>query len=339
MARVIFQKGQQSKWLNKLLHRKSVNELAHICGVSPRTVRDWKKEKYTITDVSLLVLSKRYNIQIPKDIKYVNDFWYVTKGARKGALKRLELYGPLGTVESRRKGGQISQQRRRKDPEKYRLLGCNVRKNFKALQPSEELAEVTGVILGDGGITNSQLRITLDRKTDRSYGLFIRKLMLTVFGELPAWYEHEKDNTIDLCISGVNLIEELSRWGLEKGDKIMRQVDFPSWIWSNKNYQKACIRGLVDTDGGIYFHKHWTKGIRYRNLGLCFTSHSRPLITSVSKALSTFAIKHSIKQYNIFIYSLDQIKKYFQIIGFSNPKHPKRLYYHLTNSKILDKIV
>lgn len=70
-----------------------------------------------------------------------DDFWYVTKGARKGALRRLELYGDLGTPEGRRKGGINSQLRRKENPEKYRLLGCNLRKKFKIEKSSIEFAE------------------------------------------------------------------------------------------------------------------------------------------------------------------------------------------------------
>ncbi len=163
--------------------------------------------------------------------------------------------------------------------------------------------------------------------------------MLKALGDLPAWNEYKIDNTIDLCISGINLIEALDNIEIKKGNKTKRQVDFPSWIWNNKEYQKACVKGLIDTDGGIYFHKHWIKKIRYRNLGLCFANHSIPLLNSVSKVLSNLEIKHSVTKYNIYIYSVKQIQKYFKIIGSNNPKNEKRLHYHLSHSKILGKIL
>lgn len=339
MARAIFQKGEQENWIDKLLNIHNSTELAKISGVNPRTFRDWHRGKYNISKGSLLRLSKYFNAPIPTNIKYLSDYWYVSKGARKGAMRRLELYGLLGNKESRRKGGIISQQRRRENPEKYRLLGCNVRKNFAPLRESIALAETIGIVLGDGGITNSQLRITLDRTTDRKYAFFVKKLMKKVFNQVPSWYEYERDNTIDLCISGVSLIEELARWGLEKGDKILRQVDFPSWIWLKAEYQKACVRGLMDTDGGLYFHNHWTKGIKYRNLGLCFTSMSKPLLFSVAKVLTRFNMKHSTSRNRIYIYDLKEVEKYLITFDSSNPKNKEKLRYHLSHSKILDKII
>ncbi len=107
MSRIIFKKGQQSKWLNDFLVNRNIDELANVCDVSARTFRDWRREKYTISEKALLALCKIYNVNLPKQIKYVHDFWYIAKGAKLGALKRLEAYGPLGTADGRKKGGKI----------------------------------------------------------------------------------------------------------------------------------------------------------------------------------------------------------------------------------------
>lgn len=337
--RVSFPKGKQSVWINKLVEKTnlSIGEIAKACGVSERTVRDWRREKYTLSEKALLKLSKYFNIPIPSDAHYLSDYWYVSKGARKGALRRLELYGPPGTTEGRKKGGRISQLRRKLHPELY--PNCILRKKFTLPEKSPDLAEIIGIILGDGGVTNSQLTITLGRYTDRDYAYFVQELLQKVFGELPAWYESKKKSTISLTISGVNLIENLSQLGIGRGDKIRRQIDLPRWVWKNISYQIACVRGLIDTDGGLYFHKHWTKGIKYRNLGLCFTSWSKPLLMSVSKILKTFNISHSIKKEGrIYIYNLNEIKKYFEIFGTNNPKHRTKINYHESRPLVLEKI-
>lgn len=340
MGRIVFPKGQQSRWLNQILRgtKLSIKEIAEICGVCTRTFKDWKKEKFTISETALLQIHRKLHIPLPTKIKKISDFWYVAKGARSGGLRRLELYGPPGTAEGRKKGGKISQQRRRENPEKYRLMGCNVRKDFPLLRLSKELAETVGIILGDGGVTDCQLRITLNKETDKEYAYFVKKLFSNVFKEIPSFCERKNQKVIDLIISGINLIENLGKIGIGKGDKIRRQVDIPEWIWEKLDYQVACIRGLVDTDGGVYFHKHWTKGIQYRNLGLCFTSWSRPLIRSVSIIFKKFNIKHSIdKEKRIYVYSLDEVIKYFCVFGSNNPKHKRRLEFHKTHSRVLGK--
>lgn len=338
MTRIIFHKGEQSHFLKEILQGKRIgnDKLAEICRVSSRTIRDWRKEKFTLPEKALLQIHRELNIKIPLDVKYLPDYWYVIKGARKGALKRLEMYGPPGTLEGRKKGGKESQLRRKKDPEKYRLLGCNVRKKFSSLKKSRYLAEATGIILGDGGVTNYQLKIYLDRYTDREYAKYVQELFYRVFEEYPKEFDNKRDNTLVLILCGANLIDNLKSIGLDKGDKIKRQVDFPKWIWRKKEYQISCVRGLMDTDGGLYFHRHWSNGIKYRNLGLCFTSWSKPLLLSVAKVLDRYNFKFSIDDnQRIYIYDLGEIKKYFNIIGTNNPKIRKKLEYHEKHDKVI----
>jgi hypothetical protein len=86
-------------------------------------------------------------------------------------------YFKLGTIESRIKGGKMSQQCRRENPEKYRQLGCNVKKEFITPAYSAEFAEVIGIILGDGAISNYQVRISLDQHRDKEYADFVTDIM------------------------------------------------------------------------------------------------------------------------------------------------------------------
>lgn len=338
MTRLIFPKGEQKRLLDEIIASNNTNsdEIGKICGVSGRTIRDWRREKYTISEIAIELLQQKYHIKIAPIINKVSDYWYVIKGAKKGALKRLEKYGPPGTLEGRKKGGRIAQQRRKEQPDKYRLLGCNVRKEFKLLYPNIELAETVGIILGDGGITNYQLKIYLDRFADREYAEYVRSLFHRVFGEYPSAYYYKKKGTLELLLSGANLVENLNKIGINKGNKIRNQVDFPEWIWKQKRYQRYCVRGLVDTDGGLYFHRHSIKGSKYINLGLCFTSWSRLLIKSVGTVLRSDKIKFSVVNNNrIYIYSLVEIEKYFRLFGSSNPKILDKLEsFHSKSRKI-----
>ncbi len=134
MPRIIFPGNTQVKYLKKIELESGLNsdQLAIICGVVGRSFRDWARGKFSLSQMALINLQNRFpKIEVPNNIKVVNDYWYTAKGGRKGAVRRFELYGPLATPEGRRKGGTVSQLRRKEDPEKYRLLGCNVRKEYK----------------------------------------------------------------------------------------------------------------------------------------------------------------------------------------------------------------
>lgn len=211
MPRVIFKNNNQGEFLNKIKSSSGLNneELASLCHVCGRTFRDWLRGKFNISEKAFLLLLKKSGLPRPKNIKVVNDFWYVMKGARNGALKRMKLYGPPGTPEGRKKGGINSQLRRKEDPDRYRLLGCNLRKEFRINSPSANFAEAAGIILGDGSISPNQLTITLGIKTDRLYATFVSSLFREVFGERPSLREDIDDNTIRLALSGVGLVEEL----------------------------------------------------------------------------------------------------------------------------------
>lgn len=328
--RIKLSKNQQINFLQTVKIKSQMDwaTLGKFCGVTGRTLREWAKVKYTLPKKTAELLNRKFNVPLPKNFKILKPYWYIQKYARQGALARQRIYGLLGNIETRRKGGLVSQVRRKQYPEKYRALGCIVRKQIQALEVSNQLAELCGVLLGDGGITNWQVCVTLNRFDDAEYAAFVLKLMEKVFKIRP--YQMIRKNVIVLILSGVALVEELEKFGLKRGNKVANQVTIPDWILTNKNYSKACLRGLMDTDGCVYHHNHVTKGIKYLHLGLNFSNHSRPLLFAVHRGLSKNGIKSSLVEgKGVYIYNLKEVKKYFKVIGSHNPKHINKFKNYL----------
>lgn len=149
-----------------------------------------------------------------------------------------------------------------------------------------------------------------------------------IFSENPALYKRE--NVLNLVLSGINLVEAIENLGLKRGNKVFNQVVIPKWILKNDIYSRACVRGLIDTDGSLYFHHHNTKGIKYFNIGLTFTNYSKPLFFGVYNILVRNHFTPSIvKDKQIYIYNIKEIKRYFEIFGSNNPKHIRRLNFYL----------
>lgn len=334
--RIKLSKQSQKDFFQKIktVSGKSWDELASSVGLSGRTFRDWARAKYTPLASVIDNLSKTLNLSLPIEARPLDAYWYIKKWARKGALARQKKYGLLGDRETRRRAGIISQQRRREDPEKYRKLGCLVKKNIKPLKPSDRLAELCGVLLGDGGLTDNQVKITLNKKTDKDYGTFVSRLMYEVLGEKPKMAI--RGSVLVFTLSSVAYIEAFERMGLKRGNKVRQQVGIPEWILRNKKYSKFCLRGLVDTDGGVYFHHHIVAKKRYINFGLSFTNASLPIILGAKKILESFKLKVFMpRQRNLYIYKFEDIQRYFQIIGSDNPKHWQRLKIYQKICKII----
>lgn len=333
MGRIIFAKGKQKEFIEKLIteYGTDISKLANVCKVSERTIRDWRREKFSFSDQAMVCIQHYFHIKIPLDVKRKSNYWYLKKEARKGALRRLELYGSPGTPEGRKKGGQISQLRRKLHPELY--PSCIKINDFKIPEKSEELAEFVGIILGDGGISTYQLRITLNTKEEKEYIEFVAHLMEQLFGKIPYRYSHKDEIISNITLGGIKLVELLNSLGLEKGNKVRRQAAVPNWIFENEEYTRACLRGLIDTDGGVFSHSHIVNGISCFNFGLCFGNRSIPLLDFVHKSLDSFGFTPKRKKYNIYLHREPEVRKYADIIGFHNTHHSQRLTSFILKKK------
>lgn len=323
MARMLFEPGKQKEFFEKVKIRSSLSffRLAKKYSIGERSFRDWRREKFSANYEKVLRLSKDFHISI-RNAKKADDYWYTEKGSSIGGKMHYKLYGAPGTLEDRKKGGRVSQERRRKNPEKYRELGCNVKKVFTIPSYSDKLAELVGVLMGDGSVSNYQVRVTLSRKVDRAYAVFVRNLMQDLVGEKPTWIEDPKDNIIELVVSGVGLVEVFESLGLKRGDKIAHQINIPEWIQKKQSYQIACVRGLFDTDGGFYFHQKAHK----KYLGWSFSSSSKPLLQHVMDILLKlgFNVKKA-GETKLYMYHLEHMSRYMRVVGSNNPKNAVKL--------------
>jgi len=199
----------------------------------------------------------------------------------------------------------------------------NHRKTIKFPRNSILLAEFMGIEIGDGGIANPwQVIITLNSKKDAIFAKYIVNLISRLFGICPVVSKRKNKNALQIVSSSTSLIDFLVAKGATRGNKITQHIDMPEWIRGKNRYEKAFVRGLMDTDGCLYVHRHIIKGIFYKNIGLCFTSGSKPLLNSVANIFRKNKIKPYItdKGRRIYLYSENSVLKYLKIFGSSNPR-------------------
>lgn len=188
---------------------------------------------------------------------------------------------------------------------------------------SKELAELFGIIFGDGGINNNwQMVISLNSNLDLEYSKYISRLLKKLFKIRVFAKKRPNQNTLVFVCSSTNLINFLVNKGAVRGNKVAQQIDIPEWIINNPEYEKSFVRGMVDTDGCLFIHKHIIKNKPYNNMGFCFTNHSKKLIISMAKILKNFGIKPNItdKKRRIYLYSFKKVTAYLNIFGSSNAR-------------------
>jgi len=189
------------------------------------------------------------------------------------------------------------------------------------LEKSRDLAELFGIILGDGHIQQYSenkngvykgsyfIEITLN-SNEHSLIDRTKNLLLKETDQKPKMYPKRGD-CIRLVIHSKKLTEELLKLGLKSGNKLENKVEVPDWIKSNENYCKACIKGLIDTDGSIYIDNRE----KYNYTRIQFTNYSQPLLEDFKKMCEDIGIqvvKGGPHQLQI---SLKDINRFFEIIN------------------------
>ena len=204
-------------------------------------------------------------------------------------------------------------------------LGSTIK--IRTPERSEKLAELIGIILGDGNINYYkkgkkigvyQVNIAGDKNLDKEYHLnYISILFEELFGVKPKEKLPKDSNGRHIVVSSKQLVNFFISNGLNHGNKIKNQVTIPSWIKEKDSYLKACLRGLFDTDGSVY------KLTNQNSHQICFTNYNNTLLKDVRKGLLSLGIGVSeiTKGKDIVITKKSELRKFLNEVGFKNSRH------------------
>jgi len=336
MSRLQLEKNKQSEFLFRIHDRKnwSWEYIADICGVTQRTLRDWKKEKFKISYEAFLKLEETSGILLGSPVKILPEFWGREEAAKKGGQRRIELFGNFGSQESRRNGGLSSQKKFRDNPNYARDIGVKVRNIINYPKQSDLLSEFIGIMLGDGGISRNQARITFDRSKDLLYAHFIQELIFKLFEIKPKVIDKKTDKGSDIVIYSRNFVDFLVESGLKIGSKIKNDICVPSWILANNEYKISCLRGMFDTDGSVYFYDHIVNNKKYLNLAICFTSFSPKLLGSIFGILKDLNFLPTKTKNKIYLNKNMDIVRYFDIISSNNYNRLNKYKQYLAKKSV-----
>lgn len=327
----MFPAGEQSKFLDRIQSKLelSSNEISSIVGVHSRTFRDWKREIYSMSLAAAEKLSKKSGIIIPRSIKIKDPFWHAQEAGKLGWSAVIKKYGEFGCNSEYRKlkWREWWEKNGKFNKNEYFLV-----KNINYPKESDELAEFIGIILGDGGISKRQVSITLNKIDDLEFSFYVKKLFDKLFAVNASVCPRKNASILNIIVSRTKLVNFLCKMGLKIGSKVRQQTGIPKWIKKSESFTKFCMRGLLDTDGCFYIDKHKYKDKIYLNCGINFTNRSLPILNFFKNNLIKFSYHPTQKtKFGIFLRREEEIIKYFEEIGSSNPKHLNKFKEYSNN--------
>lgn len=179
---------------------------------------------------------------------------------------------------------------------------------------SVELAELVGILLGDGHLSHYQLTVTLGTK-ELGYARHATHLIKQVFGGTPR-ISRNRLGHITVYLGST----EVTGWLIARGlvcHKTRSQADIPTWVLDTPHHARAFVRGFFDTDGSVYALRH---GIQ-----ISFTNASRQLLTSLRTVLKGLGYTPSaISARTVYLTKATDVRRFFGEVRPANSKHRSR---------------
>ncbi len=203
-------------------------------------------------------------------------------------------------------------------------------KDIKIPKKDKKLAELWGILLGDGHIEKTQaykigiyhIKVTGHSIDDKDYLLdFVMPLMRERFNVKVRHYFSKSNKGLHVIADSRKIVDFFEENEFKAGNKILNQVTIPNWIKENKNFLATCLRGLYDTDGSFY------RLAKQNSYQIHFKNHNSRLLMDTRKSLLNLGIGVSkiMKNKSIVITKKSEIEKFYKVIGFSNPKHLNKI--------------
>ncbi len=319
--RALFPSGEQRAFLEQVSRKFDTSDIARLCKCSERAVRDWRREKFSMPLTSVRTLTERACISAPKNIEIRDPYAHTSRAGKIGFATVIKTYGRIPNNEAYR------QKRWRawwESTGKFMKNPILAPKVIHTPRKSSSLAEFIGIMMGDGGISNYQIAVILHHTDDLEYTSFVIKMIQRLFKVNPSVYHSPEKSVNNIVVSRKEMVDYLQKLGLPIGNKVRQQFDIPDWIKGDRRFARACLRGLIDTDGSVFTHTYRVKGIQYAYKKLSFTSASAPLRESVHTILQELGFHSRLSKQDVRLESVTDMRRYFSVVGSHNPKHLRR---------------
>lgn len=308
--RLKFRKGFQKKFILEIKKNSGASweELALLAGVSSHTLRiAWLEENATLPHNVAVALLRKCPFERLETIKskWVEKILPARWGQKLGGKK----------------------------------AGGSNRKGINLPVRSEELAELFGIILGDGHLGKKELTIT-SALHERKHMEYAKESIRKLFGaDSKVFNSYTNENVVILDCYSSELVKFLGHEGLSIGNKIKNRAALPKWVSTRNEFAFGALRGLFDTDGGIYCkQKGYSRAlIEFQTASPCVRNDVMALLKKTGFAPSKSFTRSGFTKkasYNVRLQQQPEVHKFFRLIGSSNPKNIVRYKHFAEKGRI-----
>lgn len=182
--------------------------------------------------------------------------------------------------------------------------------SYPAFKRNGDLAELIGVILGDGNISEFPRTERLIISANSRNEGFIKRYSGLV-GEIV-----KKSPTVSLAkdsnCTRISVYQKFlsKRFGIPAGSRKKLKFETPLWIRRSGDYSKRFIRGLFEAEGSLSIH------LKSGTYNLAFTNTNPSLLTAVYDLLKRFEF-HPERRYNaVRIRRKNEVEQFLRLICF-----------------------
>ena len=232
----------------------------------------------------------------------------------------MRQYGNPGTRDGRVRGGRRSIKVHQRSQTGFKTL------QYPALpRRSCILAELLGILAGDGHVNKYQISVTTNSTTDLAHAMYIKCVLMHLFHLHVSLTKKRGAQAVTVLLSSKNVCDFLSALGVPLGNKTIHQITPPTWIIRNAPYSRAYLRGLIDTDGSVYLDRHIKKGRLYSSICISFTNASVPLLDFAERTMRSCGLTPTRSGLSVRLRKRKDVHNYARMIGFQNPKHAAKI--------------
>lgn len=123
------------------------------------------------------------------------------------------------------------------------------KKRYKSLTKNAILAELVGIILGDGHIhrfPRTEHLVVTCGSDKAKYIKRIAGIVAKIFDKTPNVLRRNIRTAFDISLYQCSISQRL---GIPPGNKIKNNIGIPAWIKNKRKYALRCLKGLFETDG------------------------------------------------------------------------------------------